>query len=83
MANGALPWIVCARDAIQRQKVCPKLILEKMDSVCPLLYLLSGGVSMKQILPDRFYSLVEMLEAVLTPFNGYLGMFYKISFLKE
>lgn len=82
VANGALPWIVCVRDATLRKRICPGLVLVKMESVCPLLYLLSGGFSMKQILPDRFSSLVETLEGALAPLNGYLGMFYKISLLK-
>ncbi|MFH2010218.1 MAG: methyltransferase domain-containing protein [bacterium] len=82
MANGALPWIVCARDAIQREQACPTLVLERMDAVCPLLYLFSGGVSQRQLLPDRFYSLVALLERLLSPWNGYVGMFYKIRFKK-
>jgi len=83
VANGALPWIVCARDAMQREEVCPGLGLQIFEAVCPLLYLLSGGVSMMQILPDSFYSFVELLERMLTPFNDYVGMFYRICFVKE
>jgi len=78
MANGALPWIVFQRDLEEFNRAFPTLRLKQQHFVHPLLYLLSGGVSMKQLLPDCCLPGVQFTEFMLRPFNRWLGLFTQI-----
>jgi hypothetical protein len=78
MANGALPWIIFCRDRRRFQSQFPSLSIEQVQCVYPLRYLLSGGVSMKQLAPDWSYSLVNAMEWLLSPLDRWLGMFMQI-----
>ena len=77
-ANGALPYIVFQRDRQEFQNKFPDLKLQTFEAHTPLRYLISGGVSMRQLLPSAAYPLVKILESLLTPFNSHIGMFYTI-----
>lgn len=44
----------------------------------PVRYLLSGGLSLRQLVPSFAYTAVKGLEAALRPFDAFLGMFYTI-----
>lgn len=77
-ANGALPWIVFERDqAIFREKF-PNLILEKIEYRNPFLYLVSGGVSYRQLLPDFMFPLVSGIDCFLPKLSKQLSMFQLI-----
>jgi SAM-dependent methyltransferase len=78
MANIALPWIVFCRDRTKYDREYPDLEVVKIECFGPMLYLLSGGFSHRQMLPDCLYSAVRCGEQLLTPLNGLLGMFMKI-----
>jgi SAM-dependent methyltransferase len=82
-ANGALPWIVFVRDRPKLNREFPELILETINPHTPLRYLLSGGVSMKQLLPSFCYQPLKTLEFLLTPLNPLIGMFYTIVLNKK
>jgi hypothetical protein len=45
--------------------------------------LISGGLSIKQLLPSFTYNLIEGLEFMLTPLNSFLGMFKTVELEKE
>jgi len=77
-ANGALPWIIFERDRVKFEREFPSLSIERFVSHTPMRYLLSGGVSLKQLVPSFMYSTVKFLEWILTPLSGFLGMFYTI-----
>ncbi len=81
--NGALPWIVFQRDAEKFRDMFPRLKLKRMSPFAPFRYLLSGGVSFRQLLPTSFYGLVKAVEWLLRPFNRWLSMFYYIEIEKE
>lgn len=81
-ANGALPYIVFKRDIKQFQAAFPNLRLISMKPHTPFRYLISGGVSMRQLLPSFAYSLIKILEWLLTPLNAVLGMFYTLTLEK-
>ena len=78
MANGALPWIVFKRDVETFNREFPELKKVLMRDVHPLLYLISGGVSMKQLLPQWASPLLSTTEYLLSPLNPLLGMFSHI-----
>jgi SAM-dependent methyltransferase len=65
-ANGALPWIVFRRDRDLFQKRFPNLKLELTEFHSPLSYLLSGGVSMKQLVPSWSFPLVRSFERIMS-----------------
>ncbi len=51
--NGALPWIVFQRDREIFFKTFKKLSLINISPMMPLLYLFSGGVSMRPLNPGN------------------------------
>lgn len=82
-ANSALPWIVFIRDKKKFKKKYPTLKVEKLEAHTPFRYLLSGGFTVRQLLPNSFYPIIVRLEKLLSPYNHYLGMFYTICITKE
>jgi SAM-dependent methyltransferase len=81
-ANGAFPWIVFIRDNQIFRKKFPNLKIESIEYLNPFTYLLSGGVSRKQLLPDFTYKAVRILDKILPKVSKQLSMFMvvKISF---
>lgn len=77
-ANGAQPWIVFSRDRDQFLKEYSSLRINRFRCHTPFRYLLSGGVSMRQLLPDFAYPLLQAIEFVLSPLNPLIGMFCTI-----
>ena len=61
-ANGALPWILFQRDRALFESRHPEWRIERIYPIMPLAYLLSGGVSLKGLLPGWMYQLVRFLE---------------------
>ena len=41
----------------------------------PLRYLVSGGVSMRSLMPSVAYDAWRLLEAAVSPLNRHIGMF--------
>lgn len=74
-ANGAIPWLVFRRDLERFGRDYPGLVLRKVDPFMPFRYLLSGGVSMRALMPAWSYGLWKRLEHLLSPLNGQLAMF--------
>ena len=82
-ANGALPWIVFSRDRALFEREFPSLRLATLEPHTPFKYLLSGGVSLQQLLPNALYPAVHGLEWLLSPLNRWLGMFYFVAIRKQ
>ncbi|CAI8335785.1 MAG: Uncharacterised protein [Flavobacteriia bacterium] len=82
-ANGALPWIVFERDRDRLSQEFPDLKVDSIQYRNPLLYLLSGGVSFKQLLPDISYSLVNWLDRALPRIVPGFSMFTRIELIKR
>ncbi|NMW17441.1 MAG: class I SAM-dependent methyltransferase [Chlorobiaceae bacterium] len=61
-ANGALPWIIFHRDRAIFEKLYPKLRLVSIAPFMPFAYLLSGGVSLRSLLPGWMYRFIRSLE---------------------
>ena len=77
-ANGAIPWIVFCRDKQQFEKEFPSMKILKLKMHTPFRYLISGGVSMRQLLPSFTYDIIKGLEIILSPLNKYSGMFLTV-----
>jgi SAM-dependent methyltransferase len=72
-ANGALPWILFARDNEKFKLRFPGLQIKQATPIMPFTYLLSGGVSMRNLLPGIAYPVLRSIEKML-PENR-IGMF--------
>jgi len=81
-ANGALPWIVFIRDRELYQKKFPGLIVESIRFVNPLTYLMTGGVSRGQFLPDFLFPVVKFFDRFLPVISMQLSMFMVIKIRK-
>ncbi|MEW5895782.1 MAG: methyltransferase domain-containing protein [Candidatus Omnitrophota bacterium] len=77
-ANGALPWIIFKRDRGRFEKNFPNLRIISYRNHTPFRYLLSGGFTLKQLVPSWSYQSIKALEKLLTPFNDQIGLFTTI-----
>jgi SAM-dependent methyltransferase len=81
-ANMAIPWIVFDRDRSQFMQEFSNLRVCSIRIHTPLTYLLSGGLSLRQLLPSWSYPAIKLLEWILSPWNRYIGMFMTIELEK-
>ena len=81
-ANGALPWIVFVRDQALFQEKFPNLRIESVQYHHPLSYLISGGVSYRQLMPDFTYAMVRLLDKLLPRVSRHLSMFMTIRIVR-
>jgi SAM-dependent methyltransferase len=78
-ANGALPWIVFVRDRERFESEFPGLVIERIFPFLPFRYLVSGGVSMRSIMPGFTHGFWVRFERALQPQMSRLAMFAFIS----
>ena len=83
IANGALPWIVFCRDQSKFEAEFPTLFLKQCEAYMPFRYIVSGGLSIRQLLPAFMYKPMLVLENFLSPLNPLMGMFLKITLQKK
>lgn len=81
-ANMALPWIVFCRDRQVFMREFPELQLSNIHIHTPVKYLLSGGLSVRQLLPSCLYPVVSLVELILSPLSSLVGMFKTVEFRK-
>jgi SAM-dependent methyltransferase len=74
-ANDALPWIIFERDRRQFCDEFPQLEIEWVQPMMPFRYILSGGVSMRSLMPGWSFGLWRGMENGLNPWMSALGMF--------
>lgn len=82
-ANLALPWIIFYRDRKIFTKKYPSLNVMTLKSKFPFIYLLSGGFTLPQLLPNFCYPLICAIEYILTPIHRFIGLFYIIILEKK
>jgi SAM-dependent methyltransferase len=80
--NGAMPWIIFSRDRRIFEKEFPQLRIAGIRNHTPLRYLLSGGLTLRQLLPSFTYPVIKAIEYILSPLNNLLGMFQTIELEK-
>lgn len=81
-ANMAIPWIIFFRDTNLFSSEFPQLKVRSIQIHTPFRYLLSGGLSLRQLLPSFFYPMICLIEWLLSPFNRYIGIFMTIELEK-
>ena len=81
-ANGALPWIIFARDRARFEREFPQWRLGKIEPGLPFRYLLSGGVSLVSLTPAWTFGFWQRLENFLQPLMQYLAMFARIELVR-
>ena len=74
-ANGALPWIVFERDRVVFETDFPEWQIQAIQPIMPFSYLVSGGVSMRQLMPSWSFPIWRGLEKTLNPWMSSIAMF--------
>ena len=80
--NSAIPWIIFSRDRKIFEAEFPSLKIVGVRNHTPLRYLLSGGFTLRQLLPSFTYPLIKAIEYALSPVNDWVGMFQTIELEK-
>jgi hypothetical protein len=62
-ANGALPWIIFQRDRRAFESEFSELEIQEVRPFMPFRYLVSGGVSMRQLMPEATFKLWRKVES--------------------
>jgi SAM-dependent methyltransferase len=78
-ANGAMPWIVFARDRQRFETEFPQLAIEEVRPFMPFRYMLSGGVSMRGLMPGFSHAAWARLEKMLESRMAAVAMFAFVS----
>jgi SAM-dependent methyltransferase len=74
-ANGALPWVIFARDRVKFEQEFPHWRIETIKPIMPFCYLLSGGVSLRGLAPGWSFGLWRRFENGLGHWSNLLAMF--------
>lgn len=74
-ANGALPWIVLQRDRRRFEREFPQWAVEEVRPGMPFRYLVSGGVSMRALMPSWTTPLWRIVERAFEPVMDQVAMF--------
>ena len=82
-ANIALPWIIFVRDRKLFEKEFPELKVTDVKQHTPLRYLVSGGVSLKALVPSWSFGILSSFEKLLSPFGKYFSMFQTIEVTRQ
>jgi len=82
-ANGALPWIIFERDRERFGQRFPEWEIRSIRINLPLRYLLSGGVSMRSLMPGWSFSTWKNLERWLDRWMDTVGTFAKIVLVRR
>lgn len=77
-ANGALPWIVFERDRATFEREFPEWAIETVEPMMPFRYLVSGGVSMRSLMPGWMFGPWRAAETAVQPAMRHLAMFATI-----
>ncbi len=81
-ANGAMPWIIFVRDRKVFESEYPGFKIVKVSFHTPFRYILSGGLSFKQLLPSVLYDFIKIIENFFSPLNRIIGMYMTIELEK-
>ena len=74
-ANGALPWIVFERDREAFDRAFPLWRIGLIEPFMPFRYLVSGGVSMRSLMPGAAFPAWRGFETLVQPWARSLAMF--------
>ena len=74
-ANGAIPWILFERDRAAFERDWPQWRIERVKPMMPFRYLVSGGVSMRSLMPGWTTPIWRAIESGLDSRMSSLAMF--------
>ncbi len=77
-SNQAIPWILFFRDRAEFERRYPELRIRFIRHHSGLLYILSGGLSMRQLAPTFLGPLIIGIENLLGPLQRLLGLFMTV-----
>ena len=77
-ANMALPWIVFVRDRAAFEREFPEWRIVTIEPVVPFRYLLSGGVSLRALMPGWSFGFWRALERALVRWLPQMSLFARI-----
>lgn len=83
-ANQALSYIVFKRDIEIFKNKYPNLDIVRIET-CPnyLMYLFSGGLNFRQLIPNWAVPLLKVLQKVLSPFDRWFALHHVIVIQKK
>ncbi len=81
-ANGALAWIMFARDRERFEREFPEWQIRSITPSMPFRYLLSGGLSLRSLSPGWTFPLWSRIERGMQPRMDRWAMFAHIVLLK-
>ncbi len=82
-ANSALAWILFERDRVQFSRAFPQWHIQQVRPMMPFRYLLSGGVTMRSLMPEWSFTAWRILEGALSPWMHNWAMFAQIALQRE
>jgi SAM-dependent methyltransferase len=82
-ANMALPSIIFVRDRAQYDREFPQLPVDRFQFHTVAMYLLSGGVSMRSMLPGSLFNLALAVERGLAPFGRSLASMMTVELVRR
>jgi SAM-dependent methyltransferase len=78
-ANGALPWIILQRDRSRFESKFPTLSILRIELHTPFRYIVSGGLSMRPLMPGWSFRYWYRLELALNRWMDELANFALIT----
>jgi len=82
-ANVALPWIVFQRDRRDFESKFRELQIRTVRPFMPFRYLVSGGISMRQLMPEMTFNLWRNLESGFCRWPHHWSMFALIHLVRR
>lgn len=81
-ANNALPWILFERDRAAFEREFPEWRVDRIEPGMPFRYLVSGGVTMRDLMPGAAFDGWRWLERRLEPWMKTWAMFAVIRLVR-
>jgi SAM-dependent methyltransferase len=82
-SNQALSWIVFVRDRARFEERYPKLKIEAMELMPWFTYFVSGGVTMRYLIPRFMNPLLRGVEWLMTPVQPVFSLYWHIRVRKK
>jgi SAM-dependent methyltransferase len=82
-ANQALSWIVFFRDRDRFERECPDLAIESRGWLPWLSYLLSGGVTRRNLVPAPLVPAVRLADRILSPLDPLMALHWHLCIRKR
>lgn len=77
-SNQAIPWVIFWRDRERFERLYPTLKIIQREAHTSILYLLSGGLSMRALAPSFLYPVVRIIDRLLSRLPTFFPMFQTI-----